>query len=72
ARDIRRRFAQEEGPLVETSTGINIVAIQLAKELVPGKRMNIVAVDIGLKYLNSTLFFGTLFFFAHLYFHSSS
>ncbi|KAL7957477.1 tryptophan synthase beta subunit-like PLP-dependent enzyme [Trichoderma compactum] len=57
ARDMCRRLAEEEGLLVGTSTGINIVAaIQLAKELGPGKRVVTVAVDTGLKYLNGTLF----------------
>ncbi|KAL5086171.1 hypothetical protein Trisim1_009503 [Trichoderma cf. simile WF8] len=57
ARDMCRRLAKEEGLLVGTSTGINIVAaIQLAKELGPGKKVVTVAVDTGLKYLNGTLF----------------
>jgi cysteine synthase len=57
ARDMCRRLAKEEGLLVGTSSGVNIVgAIQLAKELGPGKRVVTVAVDTGLKYLNGTLF----------------
>ncbi|KAL7941477.1 tryptophan synthase beta subunit-like PLP-dependent enzyme [Trichoderma barbatum] len=57
ARAMCRRLAKEEGLLVGASTGINIVAaIQLAKELGPGKKVVTVAVDTGLKYLNGTLF----------------
>ncbi|KAL7929341.1 tryptophan synthase beta subunit-like PLP-dependent enzyme [Trichoderma chlorosporum] len=57
ARTMCRRLAKEEGLLVGTSTGINIVAaIELAKELGPGKKVVTVAVDTGLKYLNGTLF----------------
>ncbi|KAM0263153.1 hypothetical protein ACHAQJ_001308 [Trichoderma viride] len=57
AREMCRHLAKEEGLLVGTSTGVNIVgAIQLAKELGPGKRVVTVAVDTGLKYLNGTLY----------------
>jgi len=57
ARVMCRRLAREEGLLVGTSSGLNIVAaIQLAKELGPGKRVATVAIDTGLKYLNGTLF----------------
>ncbi|KAH8807987.1 tryptophan synthase beta subunit-like PLP-dependent enzyme [Xylogone sp. PMI_703] len=57
ARTMCRRLAKEEGLLVGTSTGLNVVAaIQLAKELGPGKQVVTVAVDTGLKYLNGTLF----------------
>jgi cysteine synthase len=51
-----RRLAKEEGILVGTSTGLNVVAaIALAKELGPGKTVVTVAVDTGLKYMNSSL-----------------
>lgn len=61
ARVMCRRLAKEEGLLVGTSSGLNIVgAIQLAKELGPGKKVVTVAVDTGLKYLNGTLFAGNL------------
>ncbi|KAH8896380.1 pyridoxal phosphate-dependent enzyme, beta subunit [Thozetella sp. PMI_491] len=57
ARAMARRLAKEEGLLVGTSTGLNVVAaIQLAKELGPGKTIVTVAVDTGLKYLNGSLF----------------
>ena len=57
ARVMCRRLAREEGLLVGTSTGLNVVAaIQLARELGPGKRVVTVATDTGLKYLNGTLF----------------
>ncbi|OJJ69852.1 hypothetical protein ASPBRDRAFT_45136 [Aspergillus brasiliensis CBS 101740] len=51
-----RRLAREEGLLVGTSTGLNVVAaIALAKELGPGKTVVTVAVDTGLKYMNGNL-----------------
>ncbi|KAI5462777.1 tryptophan synthase beta subunit-like PLP-dependent enzyme [Mariannaea sp. PMI_226] len=57
AREMCRRLAREEGLLVGTSSGLNVVAaLQLAKELGPGKTVVTVAVDTGLKYLNGTLF----------------
>jgi cysteine synthase len=57
ARAMCRRLAKEEGLLVGTSSGLNIfAAIQLAKELGPGKKVVTIAVDTGLKYLNGTLF----------------
>ncbi|KAJ5404625.1 hypothetical protein N7509_004496 [Penicillium cosmopolitanum] len=57
ARVMCRRLAREEGLLVGTSSGLNVVAaIQLAKELGPGKTVVTVASDTGLKYLNGTLF----------------
>ncbi|KAL1622337.1 hypothetical protein SLS56_008774 [Neofusicoccum ribis] len=52
-----RRLAKEEVLLVGTSTGVNVVAaIQLAKELGPGKTVVTVACDTGLKNLNGDLF----------------
>jgi cysteine synthase len=57
ARAMCRRLAKEEGLLVGTSSGLNVAAaIQLAKELGPGKKVVTIAVDTGLKYLNGTLF----------------
>lgn len=56
-RSMCRRLAKEEGLLVGTSTGLNVVAaIALAKELGPGKTVVTVACDTGLKYLNGDLF----------------
>lgn len=57
SREMCRRLAAEEGLLVGTSTGLNVVgAIQLAKELGPGKVVVTVACDSGFKYLNGPLF----------------
>ncbi|KAL3432758.1 tryptophan synthase beta subunit-like PLP-dependent enzyme [Aspergillus tetrazonus] len=56
ARAMCRRLAREEGILVGTSTGLNVVAaVRLAKELGPGKTVVTVACDSGLKYLNGDL-----------------
>jgi cysteine synthase len=57
ARDMARRLARDEGLLVGTSTGLNVAAaVQLARELGPGKVVATVAVDSGLKYLAGDLF----------------
>ena len=57
ARAVARRLAREEGLLVGTSSALNIVAaIDLARELGPGKVVATVAVDTGLKYLAGDLF----------------
>ena len=57
ARDMARRLARDEGLLVGTSSGLNIAAaVQLARELGPGKVIATVAVDSGLKYLAGDLF----------------
>jgi cysteine synthase A len=57
ARALARRLAREEGLLVGTSSALNIVAaIDLARELGPGKVVTTVAVDTGLKYLAGDLF----------------
>jgi cysteine synthase A len=57
ARAMANRVAREEGLLVGTSSGLNIAAaIQLARELGPGKTVATVAVDTGLKYLAGDLF----------------
>lgn len=57
AREMCRRLAKEEGILVGTSSGLNVVAaLELAKQLGPGKTVVTVACDTGLKYMNSDLF----------------
>ncbi|KAI1339181.1 tryptophan synthase beta subunit-like PLP-dependent enzyme [Xylariaceae sp. FL0016] len=57
ARAMCRRLAREEGLLVGTSTGLNVVAaINLAKKLGSEKTVVTVACDTGLKYMTSTLF----------------
>ena len=57
ARAMARRLAREEGLLVGTSSALNIVAaVDLARELGPGKVVATVAVDTGLKYLAGDLF----------------
>ncbi len=57
ARAMAKRLAREEGMLVGTSTGLNVAAaVQLAKELGPGKVVATVVVDTGLKYLAGDLF----------------
>lgn len=55
--DMARRVAKEEGLFAGTSTGLNLVgALQLARELGPGKVVATVACDTGLKYLAGHLF----------------
>jgi cysteine synthase len=57
AREMARRLAAEEGLFAGTSSGLNVVgALQLARELGPGRTVVTVAVDTGLKYLNGDLF----------------
>ena len=57
ARALARRLAREEGLLVGTSSALNIAAaIDLAREVGPGKIVATVAVDTGLKYLAGDLF----------------
>ena len=57
ARVMVRRAAREEGIFAGTSTGLNLVgALQLARELGPGKVVATVAVDTGLKYLAGDLY----------------
>jgi cysteine synthase len=57
ARALARRLAREEGLLVGTSSALNIAAaLDLARELGPGKVVVTVAVDTGLKYLAGDLF----------------
>lgn len=60
AREMCQRLAREEGILVGTSTGLNVVAaVALAKELGPGKTVVTVACDTGLKYMSGSLFSST-------------
>jgi cysteine synthase A len=57
ARAIAQRLAREEGIFAGTSSGLNVVAaLQLARELGPGKTVATVAVDSGLKYLAGDLY----------------
>ena len=57
ARAMARRLAREEGLLVGTSSALNIAAaLDLARELGPGKVVATVVVDTGLKYLAGDLF----------------
>ena len=57
ARTLVRRAAREEGIFAGTSTGLNLVgALQVARELGPGKIVATVAVDTGLKYLAGDLY----------------
>lgn len=56
-RAMSRRLAKEEGILAGTSTGLNVVAaIELAKQLGPGRVVVTVACDTGLKYVRGNLF----------------
>jgi cysteine synthase len=56
-RVMTRRAAREEGIFAGTSTGLNLVgALQLARELGPGKVVATVAVDTALKYLAGDLY----------------
>src|SRR6267142_1018964 len=57
ARAMARRLAKEEGIFAGTSSALNVVAaLQLARELGPGKTVATVAVDSGLKYLAGDLY----------------
>lgn len=57
ARAMCRRLASEEGLIVGTSTGLNVVAaLRLASTLGKGKTVVTVAVDTGFKYMNGPLF----------------
>jgi cysteine synthase A len=56
-RNMARRAAREEGIFAGASSGLNLVgALQLARELGPGKVIATVAVDTGLKYLAGDLY----------------
>ena len=57
ARAMARRLAKEEGVFAGTSSALNVVAaLELARQLGPGKVVATVAVDTGLKYLAGDLF----------------
>jgi cysteine synthase A len=57
ARTMALRLAREEGLLVGTSSALNIAAaVEIARELGPGRVVATVAVDTGLKYLAGNLF----------------
>lgn len=57
ARTMCRQLAEQEGLLVGHSSGMNIAAaIELARELGPGKVVVTVACDTGLKYLDDGMF----------------
>jgi cysteine synthase A len=57
ARAMARRLAREEGLLIGTSSGLNILAaMQIAREVGAGKTVATVAVDSGLKYLAGDLY----------------
>ena len=57
ARVMARRLAKEEGIFAGTSSALNVVAaLELARELGPGKVLATVAVDSGLKYLAGDLY----------------
>jgi len=56
-REIARRAAREEGIFAGTSSGVNLAAaLDVARELGPGKIVATVAVDTGLKYLAGDLY----------------
>lgn len=60
ARETARRIARSEGIFAGTSTGLNLTAaLDIARELGPGKTVATVAVDTGLKYLAGGLFSST-------------
>ena len=57
AREVARRLAREEGIFAGISTGLNVrAALDIARELGPGKTVVTVAVDSGLKYLAGDLY----------------
>ena len=57
ARQMALRLAREEGIFAGVSSGLNVTAaLQLARELGPGKTVVTVAVDSGLKYLAGDLY----------------
>ena len=54
---LARRLAREEGLFVGMSSGaIVFVAMQIARELGPGKRVVCIAPDSGARYLTTALF----------------
>ena len=55
--EMARRLAAEEGLFAGGSTGLNVVgAIEIARELGPGRTVVTVACDTGLKYLSGSLY----------------
>jgi cysteine synthase len=57
ARQLAGRLARTDGVFAGTSSAVNVVgAIELARELGPGRTVVTVAVDTGLKYLAGDLF----------------
>jgi cysteine synthase len=57
AKAMARRLAREEGIFAGTSTGANVcAAIEIAKELGPGRTVLTLAIDSGLKYLSTDLY----------------
>jgi cysteine synthase A len=57
AKEMTRRLAREEGLLAGTSSGANVLAaIQVAERLGPGKQVVTLAVDSGLKYMNTDVY----------------
>jgi cysteine synthase A len=56
---LARRLAREEGLFVGMSSGaIAFVALQIARELGPGKRVAMISPDSGARYLTTALFAG--------------
>ena len=52
-----KRLASEEGIFCGGSTGLNVVAaINIARELGPGKRIVTLGCDNGVKYLSSHIY----------------
>jgi cysteine synthase A len=54
---LARRLAREEGLFVGMSTGAIVwVALKIARELGPGKRVACISPDSGARYLTTALF----------------
>lgn len=57
AKTMARRLAREEGLFAGTSSGANVcAAIEIAKELGPGRTVVTLMIDSGLKYLSTDLY----------------
>ncbi len=57
AQAMTRRLAREEAIFAGTSTGANVLAaLDVARKLGPGKTVVTLAVDSGLKYLNTDVY----------------
>jgi cysteine synthase A len=57
AKEMTRRLAREEGLLAGTSSGANVLAaIQVARQLGPGRQVVTLMVDSGLKYMNTDVY----------------